>query len=303
MLTTLRIYGLSIAVLTLGTVASAEAGTTVTEAIFATAPAGSSAPDSITTGNGSVWVEYGNGVDSTGVIPGFSTIVQYSSISGMVQHTYSISGLVDGLKYNPTTGMVWALQNNDANATLSLINPATHAVSGPLFYAAPPYAYGANCPPATTSCNNGRGYDDVAFLNGQVYLSYTNPANPTDPVLHRLDQGNNPSGTLNTTTILTAIDVNSAFTDSSLPGPDIDSLKSTPNGELVLTSEGDSPGMGLPPPPSTAGEYTLIAHPGTPQQKVTNVLVTDAGVNVFGIDDVIFLGLALCRQHGERRSL
>ena len=234
-------------------------------------------PNSITTGNGSVWVEYGNGVNSTGVIPGSSTIVQYST-NGAVQYTYSIPGLVDGLKFNPATGVVWALQNNDANATLSLIDPTTHVVTGPLSYAAPPYAYGNNCPPATTSCNNGRGYDDVAFLDGNVYLSYTNPSNPTDPVLQRLDQGNHPSGTLTTTNLVTAQQLDQQM-------PDTDSLKSTPNGELVLTSEGDGPGTGNP-----VGEYTLIAHPGAVNQTVTNVAVTDAGSNVSGIDDVIFPG-------------
>ena len=72
-------------------------------------------------------MEYGNGVDSTGVIPGDSTIVQYST-NGAIEHTYQISGEVDGLKVNPVTGMVWALQNQDANATISLINPATGTV-------------------------------------------------------------------------------------------------------------------------------------------------------------------------------
>jgi hypothetical protein len=63
--------------------------------------------------------------------------VQYSP-SGAVQHVYTMAGLVDGLKFNPVTGMVWALQNNDGNATLSLINPATESVvAGPLKYASP----------------------------------------------------------------------------------------------------------------------------------------------------------------------
>jgi hypothetical protein len=78
-----------------------------------------------------------------------------------------------GLKVNPVTGMVWALQNQDGNSTLSLINPTTNTVSSPLSYASPPYVYGPS---------SARGYDDLAFLGGKVYLSYTNPVNPTDPV-------------------------------------------------------------------------------------------------------------------------
>src|SRR5271165_6233761 len=111
-------------------------------------------PDSVTAGNGSVWIEYGNGADSTGM-GGSSTIVQYAAATGAIQSTYSIAGSVDGLKIDPTTGLGWALQNQDGNSTLSLINPATHTVSTPLSYASPPYVYGPN---------SGRGYDDVAFL-------------------------------------------------------------------------------------------------------------------------------------------
>jgi hypothetical protein len=68
---------------------------------FASAPTGSSAPDSITMENGSFFVEYGNGADSTGA-GGSSTIVQYDK-AGNIEHSYSIAGSVDGLKYNPYT--------------------------------------------------------------------------------------------------------------------------------------------------------------------------------------------------------
>ena len=269
---TFRIKALSTTALFLAAVASAHADPTGSVSTFATGGAvGGTQPDSITVGGGSVWVEYGNGAGSTGGA-GSSTIVQYSA-GGAVQHTYTISGLVDGLKVNPVTGMVWALQNNDGNATLSIIDPATHTVSGPLSYASPPYVYGAN---------SGRGYDDVAFLGGKVYLSYTNPVNPTDPVLQVFNNGNNPSGTLTTTSILTAQQTGVTSTTNE---PDIDSLKSTPNGELVLTTEGDGPGCCDP-----VGEFTLIAHPGAADQTVTNVPVTNAGQNVQGIDDVIFPG-------------
>ncbi len=276
MFTARRIKGLSLAALLVATGATAHADPTVTKSLFATGAAvGGTQPDSVAIGDGSVWVEYGNGADSTGLPGPGSTIVRYST-SGAVENVFSISGLVDGLKVNPVTGTVWALQNNDANATLSFINPTTNAVTAPLSYG-PPYTY-------TTPGPLARGYDDVAFLNGQVYLSYTNPVNPTDSVLQVLTNknSNTPSGTLTTASILTA---EQTGTTSSVNEPDIDSLKSTPNGALVLTTEGDGPGCCDP-----VGEFTLIAHPGAANQTVTNVPVTNAGVNVQGIDDVIFPG-------------
>jgi hypothetical protein len=270
---TFRIKALSTATLFLTAVASAQADPTAASSVFATgAPVGGTNPDSITIGGGSVWVEYGNNADSTG-LGGNSTIVQYS-LGGAIQHSYSIAGEVDGLKVDPATGIVWALQNQDANSMISFINPTTNTVSAPLKYG-PPYQY-------TTPGPLARGYDDIAFLGGKVYLSYTNPVNPTDSVLQVLNNGNNPSGTLATTSILTAAQTG---TTSATNEPDIDSLKSTPNGELVLTTEGDGPGCCDP-----VGEFTLIAHPGAANQTVTNVPVTSAGQNVQGIDDVIFPG-------------
>jgi hypothetical protein len=246
--------------------AAALADPTITSvSVFSTgAPVGGTGPDSITTTRGSIWVEYANTGVSTG--GGASEIVQYS-LGGAVQHEYAVSGLVDGLKHDKVTGMVWALQNNDGNATLSLINPTTNLVSGPLAYA-PPYVYGST---------SSRGYDDVAFLGGKVYLSYTNPVNPTDPVVQMLNNGTNPSGPLTTTNILTA-------SQTGIPAPDIDSLKATPSGQLVLTSEGDGPGTGNP-----FAEFTLISHPGTATQTEKTVAVTNAkGQHATGMDDVVF---------------
>ena len=83
---------------------AAQAAPTVAITTFATGGAVSATePDSITSGDESVWVEYGNGADSTGA-------------SGST-------------RINPVTGMVGALQNNDGNATLSLINPMTMSVA------------------------------------------------------------------------------------------------------------------------------------------------------------------------------
>ena len=235
--------------------------------VFATgAAAGGTGPDAVAIGNGSVFVEYGNGANSTGA-GGASTIVQYNQATGATQSTYSIPGLVDGLRFNPVTGIVWALQNQDGNATLSLINPATHTVSGPLSYA-PPYVYGPT---------SGRGYDDVAFSGGQVFLSDTNPAAASDPILQVLNQGNTPTGPLTTTGILTAGQTGTL--------PDSDSLVAQPGGKLIQTAEGDGPGSG------STGLFSIIANPGTSSQTVTNVVVTDgAGNGVFNMDDVVIPG-------------
>src|ERR1700744_5215503 len=109
---TFRIKALSTTALFLATVASAQADPTAVSSLFASGGAvGGTQPDSITVGGGSGWVEYGNGAEFTGA-SGSSTIAQYS-LNGAIQNTYTISGLVDGLKINPTTGIVWALQNND----------------------------------------------------------------------------------------------------------------------------------------------------------------------------------------------
>ena len=92
-----------------------------------------------------------------------------------------------------------------------------------------------------------------------------------------LNNGNNPSGTLTTTNILRA-------SQTGIPVPDIDSLKSTPNGELVLTSEGDGPGTGNP-----VAEFTLISHPGAANQTEKTVAVTNAkGQDAEAMDDVLF---------------
>ena len=88
---------------------------------------------------------------------GHSTIVEYDH-SGKIEHTYQISGYVDGLKFDPVTGEIWALQNQDGNSTLSIIDPEDHTVSKPLSYAVP---------------SSTNGYDDVVFTHGKVFMSYT----------------------------------------------------------------------------------------------------------------------------------
>jgi len=231
--------------------------------IFATAPDGAKSPDSITAGNNSIWVEYGDGAKSDGS-GGSSTIVQYDLL-GTVQNTYTLPGLADGLKVDPATGDVWALQNQDGNSTVTLIDPATGQVSAPLSYAAP-YVYGAD---------STRGYDDVAFVGQRVFLSYTNPVNPGDPVVQQLTNGTAPFGSLQTTDVLrlgdTGTNLVTGELNQPLPVTDPDSLKSLPNGSLILTGEGDK-------------AFTIITNPGTTEQSASFVALPAGSTSP---DDVI----------------
>lgn len=106
-----------------------------TKQVFATGAAiGATSPDSVEFGDGSLWISYQNGADTTGA-SGSSTVVRYSP-SGVVQKTWNIAGNVDGLRVDPATGLVWALQNNDANSALTVINPVTNATTA--------YTYGTS---------------------------------------------------------------------------------------------------------------------------------------------------------------
>jgi hypothetical protein len=227
---------------------------------FATAPNGDSAPDSITTANGSFFVEYGNNADSTGA-GGSSTIVQYDN-AGNIEHTYTIAGSVDGLKYNSYTGQIWALQNQDGNSTLSLIDPVTHKVTGPLSYANP----------SATS-----GYDDVVFEGNKVFLSYTNPNGAGDPTLVELVNGDRPSGLLLTSTILTdgatGLDTVTGKIEV-VPQSDPDSLKMAPNGDLIFSSGND-------------GTIIDVQNPGKSNQAVSFTTIKGVTAGNAGLDDVI----------------
>jgi hypothetical protein len=189
--------------------------------VFATGTAvNGTAPDSVTVSNDSVWVAYTNGADSTGALGG-STVVQYD-FTGKVLHTYFVAGYVDGLKYDPERNLIWALQNQDGNSTLTFIDPVRNVMT-------------LNSPYSYTVPNASRGYDDVAFLHGQVFMSYTNPVVASDPTIQLITPPNlTQAATINVTPILTmgATGLNLATGATQQPTfqTDPDSLKTTPWG-------------------------------------------------------------------------
>ena len=229
-----------------------------TSTVFASGVAVSGAqPDSITLGGGHVFVEYGNGADSSAPLgtDGSSTIAEYDT-SGNALATFSALGSVDGLRYNPATNLLWVLQNQDGNSALETIDPTSGLTTK--------YTYSTSI-----SGPSGRGFDDVTFVGGKAFLSYTNPANLGDAVIY--------SATLGSGMVSLGSPVLSYDGPSSTTLNDPDSLDQTPNGSLLLTSGDD-------------GALTTISSPGTLEQKVSSVSLTDSvtGNNVKGLDDTVF---------------
>ena len=214
---------------------------------FATAPAGSTAPDSVALADGNVYVGYGNGGAPDGSGGATSTIAEYS-LSGALLGTTSVTGHNDGLRYDVATGQLWALQNEDANPNLVLITPGSLAKSQP-------YSFSA--------ATHGGGYDDVAFTSGKAFVSASNPANDpnTAPAIVGATLGGNTvqvSGVLAGNATATNIATGKATT---LNLQDPDSLTVGPDGQLVLTSQADS-------------ELVFVSNPGASGQSVSVLPLT-----------------------------
>ena len=192
--------------------------------VFAAAPSGSTGPDSIAVDNGHVFIGYGDKGGKTG--GGTSTVAEFTT-NGTLIKTFTVAGHNDGLKVDPTTHLLWAMQNEDGNAQLAIIDPSS-----------------SNAPPVYSlpSVNGGGGFDDIVFRAGKVYFSASNPAgNP-----------NTGSAIVQATLVgdkftLTPVLAGNATATNALTGAattlnlqDPDSLTVTPAGDLLLDSQADN---------------------------------------------------------------
>ncbi len=217
-----------------------------TLSVFATAPAGLSAPDSIAVLGDQVFVGYGDGHKPDGTDHLSSQVVQYN-MKGHLVHVYTVPGHSDGIKINPATRLVWALQNEDANANLDIINPETKLQK--LYFFGPTL--------------HGGGYDDIVFRGCKVYISASNPANHpnTGPAIVRAHLSGT---TVEIDPVLagdaSAIDIPMDAT-MQLNLQDPDSMTLDPLGNIVLDSQGDD-------------ELIFVSDPDTPKQRVLHLPLT-----------------------------
>jgi hypothetical protein len=232
--------------------------------VFANAPKGSSAPDSIAVLHNHVFVGYGDGHLPDGTDGLNSEIVEFLP-DGTAVHTYTVPGHNDGLKVDPSTHLLWALQNEDANANLVIINPETHEQNV--------YAFGPTL--------HGGGYDDIVFRACKAYISASNPANNpnTGPsiVRARLD-----GGTVDVRPALAgdanAIDI-PTDTTIQLNLQDPDSMTLDPLGDIVLDSQADD-------------ELIFVSNPGAFNQRVLRLplrYLSSTGLVPVEVDDTAFV--------------
>ena len=218
-------------------------------------------PDSITFNSSAIFIGYGNGGSPNGSTAIPSTLVEYD-FNGHVLNKVSVNGHNDGLKINPQTGDLWALQNEDANANLVIYDAQNLTPKQRFFLGTGPH---------------GGGYDDIVFLNGNVYFSASNPQNNpnNEPAIMQFKISGN-SFTL--TPVLygnaPAIDIPTG-NGVTLNLQDPDSMTFNVGGDIVLDSQAD-------------GELVVVRNPGSSNQKVFRVLLTVGGKSTT-VDDTVFL--------------
>src|SRR5208283_5310782 len=238
----------------------AQAQPPYTVSVFAqSVPGQYTQPDSIAPSSTAVFIGYGNTGTPNGsnAIP--STIVEYDFNRNVLNKVF-VNGHNDGLKINPQTGDLWALQNEDGNANLVIFNAANLTPKQKYFLGTGPH---------------GGGYDDIVFLNGNVYFSASNPQNNpnNEPAIVQFTSN---GGSFTLTPVLYG---NASATDIptghgvTLNLQDPDSMTFNIGGDIVLDSQAD-------------GELVVVRNPGS-NQSVFRVLLTVGGQSTT-VDDTVF---------------
>ncbi|HEV7966202.1 MAG TPA: hypothetical protein VGP19_01455 [Candidatus Acidoferrales bacterium] len=232
--------------------------------VFATAPTGLSAPDSVAVLDNHVFVGYGDGHLPDGSDGLSSQVVEYN-MDGSVVHTYTVVGHNDGLKVDPITHKLWALQNEDANPNLVIIDTESHFQR---FYSFGPTLHGG-------------GYDDIVFRGCKVYISASNPANNPNSgpaiVSARLE-GNLVAVEPVLAGEASAIDI-PTDTTIKLNLQDPDSMTLDPLGNLVLDSQADQ-------------ELIIVSNPDSNNQRALRLpltYLTPGGPMSVETDDTAFI--------------
>jgi hypothetical protein len=218
--------------------------------VFAQSPAGISQPDSIVQWNDSIIVGFQNHVAKDGSDGKSSTIVEFS-LAGKVKRTFQVLGHNDGLRVVGHDDL-WALQNEDANPNLVVIQLRTGKAKTYKFAPTP----------------HGGGYDDIVVHDGSVYITASNPnvnwagVNVFPALVRATLSGDNVLLEPVLSGDASAVNISTGKADT-LNLTDPDSLTMDPRGNIVLDSQADS-------------LLVFIRHPLTDEQSVGFLKITSS---------------------------
>ena len=191
-------------------------------------------PDAVVVTSTDVFVAYQNNSDTVKGVPSF--IVKYSR-AGVMEGQVPLIGRCDGMRLDPYTNQLWALLNNDG------LNgkPARQ----PLLYTVDPTTLNATLYHFPAVQPHGGGYDDIAFAHGRAFIS------ASSPVLNAHGINNKPAideVTLKgSNAVIKPVVYGNTYgwnipthTFGQLNITDPDSMSVDSQGDVVLSSEGDS---------------------------------------------------------------
>jgi sugar lactone lactonase YvrE len=205
-------------------------------------------PDSIELDRGHIWVGYQNVTSKTGGDGKYSTVVEYDS-DGRLLRTFAVPGHCDGLRIDPATHTVWASSNEDGNPGLVSIDQTSGKITT--------YSFDATV--------HGGGFDDMAFLNGKMFIAASNPNLDVNGV--NVFPAVDEVTFIGTKVVLTPVLMGNGSAIDTISGSavtlnevDPDSMSVDASGNLVLVNQAGS-------------ELVFIKNPGTASQSVSRTLV------------------------------
>lgn len=220
-----------------------------------------SQPDSIVQWRDTILVGFQNHVAKDGSDGKSSTIVQYS-LSGKVLRTFSVPGHNDGLRIIGEDDL-WALQNEDANPNLVVIELESGHQKMYTF----------------ASTVHGGGFDDMVVKNGKVLMTASNPNlnGAGVNVFPALVVATLHGDMVEVEPVLSgdgsAVDIPTGTT-VTLNLTDPDSLTVDPRGNIVVNSQADA-------------ELIFIQHPFSATPVVGHLGIT-VGETAATVDDTAF---------------
>ncbi|MBR7829306.1 hypothetical protein KDK95_23565 [Actinospica sp. MGRD01-02] len=202
--------------------------------VFSGKTQGWTQPDDLAAVGSHLFVAFQNGVDSKGGTAGKplnSTLVEFE-LNGTIDHSWPITGKIDGLGADSANSRVVATVNEDGNSSLYTIG-----LDGTVKH----YTYSQNPLP------HGGGTDSVVAEGGALYISASAPSGSTGPAVFKVTL----SGSTAQIASPAPFNINSAATaigsgkQTTLALTDPDSSTMVPGsvpvvgGEFMLNSQGD----------------------------------------------------------------